>query len=357
MKSRLRNHLGAARARVKVRLRAGSAPERALYYAVFSDAFKREQRLVSNGHRRYRVDVDAGRHEYLLRRNIHMLEKGLTMRPRRQTFALEYIRETVHIARLLLNQQPAVISPEVAAWAHEVLERYFAATADSPSVVIAEARARYELIDWGAPPDGISGPASPDLTTPPVDIEALTALAARRKSVRWFLGDRVDHSKIDAAMRVALEAPSACNRQPFSFRVFDDPELVEAVARIPMGTAGYGHNLPGIVVIVGDLSAFIDERDRHLIYTDGCLAAMSFILGLESQGIASVCINWPDIAERDRRMNQLLGLRPYERVVMLIGYGYADGSGHTPHSAKRNIDHYRTFNSVGAHAAVKDGNE
>ncbi len=37
----------------------------------------------------------------------------------------------------------------------------------------------------------------------------------------------VERSKIDRAIAVASQAPSACNRQPFVFRVFDDPELVE----------------------------------------------------------------------------------------------------------------------------------
>jgi nitroreductase len=151
---------------------------------------------------------------------------------------------------------------------------------------------------------------------------------------------------IDKAVQIAAESPSACNRQPFEFRVFDDPELVQQVAEVPMGTGGYVHNIPCVAVLVGDLSAFFDERDRHLIYIDGCLAAMAFVLGLESQGVATCCINWPDIREREERMQQLLGLKQHERPVMLIAIGYADPNGKAPFSARRRLEDVRSYNKL-----------
>ncbi|MCJ1694916.1 nitroreductase family protein [Rathayibacter caricis] len=311
-----------------------------------SDAFKRERELVAKGHQEYSRKVEGGRQEFLLRRNIHMLEKGLTMRPRRETYALAYVEETVRLFRQILAASDPIISREVENWAREVLDRYFEATLGSSAPEIERGRASYEAFLWESEGDKLSGPHAPHVDEVPVDIDSITALAMRRKSVRWFKPDKVEREKIDRAMLVAAEAPSACNRQPFTFRIFDDPEMVAAVTKIPMGTAGYGHNLPSVAVIVGDQSAFIDERDRHLIYIDGCLAAMSFILGLESQGIASVCINWPDIASRDKKMSDLLHLEPHERVVMLVGYGYADETGDTPFSAKRALKDLRSYNQL-----------
>jgi nitroreductase len=343
---KLRKLAGRTRAGLKVRLRTGSAIERTLYYTLFSDAFKREQALVSHGFKVYQQKEKLGTQEFLLRRNIHMLEKGLTMRPRRPSFALDYITPTVTLFAALRGSEPPILSTAVESWAREVLEQYFDATADSGQPVIEAARGAFNRLGWDEASEGLSGPHAPDVTAPPVTIDALTDLAVRRKSVRWFQQKPVPRDVVDRAMLVAREAPSACNRQPFSFRVFDDPEMVSAVAKIPMGTAGYGHNLPGIAVIVGDLSAFIDERDRHLIYTDGCLAAMSFLLGLEAQGVASVCINWPDIVERDKRMAKLLNLSSHERVVMLVGFGYADTEGMTPFSAKRRLTDLRSYNTL-----------
>lgn len=342
----LRKLAGKARAGLKLRLRHGSGIERQVYYAVFSDAFRRERDVVSHGHRMYTKRKGAGKHEFLLRRNIHMLEKGLTMRPRRAHFGLEYIQETVQLFGTIVRSDRPIVSTAVQAWARDVLEQYFVATESAGHAVIERARTEFESIQWDAASDGRSVPHPPFTGAVSLDIEALTALTVRRKSVRWYIDKPVPRDVIDKAMLLAREAPSACNRQPFTIRIFDDPDMVQAVAKIPMGTAGYGHNLPGIAVIVGDLSAFIDERDRHIIYTDGCLAAMSLILGLEAQGVASVCINWPDIVERDRRMAKLLNLAPHERVVMLVGFGYADPDGLTPFSAKRELDDLRSYNAL-----------
>lgn len=343
---KLRSRIGRSLVRLRVTLRTGRPLHQIVYYTFFSNAFRRERVLVAKGHQEYNRRLDDGTLEFLLRRNIHMLEKGLTMQPRRETFAVDYISETVTLFGQLTTGRQSAISTAVEEWAREVLARFSEATAasDHPAI-IAVRQPIVELLTSGQR-DFTSGPHAPFVDSPPVQIDALLHLAERRKSVRWFDQHPVPRDALDRAMQVASEAPSACNRQPFTFRIFDDPDLVEQVAKIPMGTAGYGHNLPGIVAIVGDLSAFIDERDRHLIYTDGCLAAMSFIFGLESQGIASVCINWPDIADRDRRMSKLLNLAPHERVVMLIGFGYADHSGLTPFSAKRSLDALRSYNAL-----------
>ena len=62
-----------------------------LYYALAPSVFGREQRAVIAGKEAYFKDRASGRQRYLVRRNTHMLEKGLSMRPRRDVFAVEYI--------------------------------------------------------------------------------------------------------------------------------------------------------------------------------------------------------------------------------------------------------------------------
>ncbi len=80
----------------------------------------------------------------------------------------------------------------------------------------------------------------------PVNYEDLLKLAYRRRSVRWYLQKPVPRELIDRALAVATLSPSACNRQPFEFHIFDDPDVVKKVASIPMGTKGFSHNFPVI---------------------------------------------------------------------------------------------------------------
>jgi nitroreductase len=130
-------------------------------------------------------------------------------------------------------------------------------------------------------------------------------------------------------------SPSACNRQPFEFRVFDDPELVEKVAKLPAGTKGFAHNFPVIIVLVGELRNYYGERDRHLIYIDASLAAMSFVYAAETLGLSTCCINWPDIEEYEQEADEVLGLEPDQRPVMFIAVGYPDSDGMVAYSQKK----------------------
>lgn len=279
----------------------------------------------------------------LIRRNIHRLEKGLLMRPRRLPFAIDYVGETVEAyARA---QGDSCIDSREWTWATDVLNEYFEVHASEPKV------ATWRELFRRACKNGIRGdlpkqaPYIRDLSVPPpVSADQLLALAQRRRSVRWFLQDPVDRTVIDRALEIGTLAPSACNRQPFEFRIFDDRALVQKVIKIPMGLVGYGHNVPVVAVVVGQQRHYFDERDRHLIYIDASLAVMGFVFGLESQGIGSCCVNWPDIPQKEEQMKRLLNLAPDERPVMLVAIGHPDPEGMVACSTKKSLSQIRQFN-------------
>lgn len=300
------------------------------------------------GKYRYAIDLSSpSETSALLRRNTHRLEKGLLMRPRRELFALDYIEETVayfeKVARATAADGDRV--SENLQWSQDVLTEYFAVT--TPDARTDSARRRFQAVTLPCNGDG-SGKFIPyhrdldeDRST---NIDQLMSLARRRRSVRWFLDKPVPREVVDRAVAVAAQSPSACNRQPFHFRVFDDPDLVREVARVPMGTAGYADNIPVIAVVVGQLRNYPNERDRHLIYVDGSLAAMSFVYALEAQGVGSCCINWPDMESQERKMASLLALDPDERPVMCIALGYPDPDGLVAYSQKKPVEQLRRYN-------------
>jgi nitroreductase len=151
---------------------------------------------------------------------------------------------------------------------------------------------------------------------------------------------------VDQAIEAAAQAPSACNRQPFAFRVFDDPELATQIALVPGGAAGFADGFTGLIVLVGDLSAFASERDRHLIYIDSSLAAMGFMLAAETLGFSTCPLNWPDNPGSERGLRRLMKLEPFERPIMLIAYGFPDTDAPVAASMKRPLSELRTYNEV-----------
>jgi nitroreductase len=275
-----------------------------------------------------------------LRRNVHRLEKGLIMKNFRKTFGVGYVRETVE--ELAKAIKDPCRSPEEVGWAADVLRQYFYVAGGHQE--IKRAREAFGRLEPELPADSRMVPyAREDSVDKFLGFDELLALARRRRSVRWFLPEPVPRESLERAMLVAREAPSACNRQPFVFRVFDNAERVRRVARLPMGTKGYADYIPCVVVAVGRLRNFPEVRDRHLIYIDASLAGMSLALALETLGLSSCMINWPDIEKRERWMEEELGLAPDERPVFLMAVGYPDPEGLVARSTKKPVDELLVF--------------
>ena len=227
-------------------------------------------------------------------------------------------------------------------WAHDVLARYFEVVTGGDEVE----RAHAVFLSVHYPAGEGSGDRLPYSRrgSCPVPYDSFAALAKRRRSVRWFLQTEVPHVLIDRAVEIAAESPTACNRQPFFYRIFDDPESLRQLRPLPLGTAGFSHNIPMLAAVIGDLSAYYGERDRHGIYIDASLSIMTFMYALETLGLSSCPLNWPDIETLERRAEKLLGLRTHERIIMFIAIGYPDPQGLVAYSQKKDLHGLRGFN-------------
>lgn len=316
-----------------------------LYYRALSRQFDREERAVHAGIRRHHALVAQGTEPFELRRRIHMLEKGLSMRPRRSTFATDYIEMVVK--RYRSGLEGGALDDDTRFWIHDVLNEYFKATKESENPSIVTARHLFASLD-SAPGEKFRGPELVNWTEPSTKIEAFEQLVHLRQTVRWFTDVRVPRGDVDRAIAAGIESPTACNRVPYRFDLYDSPSEARKIAAIAGGTVGYVHNLQGLIVVLGDQSAYPTERDRHLIYIDASLAIMATLLAMRTQGIGTCCINWPDQREPERELRRLIGFQEHERVVMLIAFGYPDPDGLVPGSGKRALGSVRRWKTLPA---------
>lgn len=319
----------------------------AIFYTLLLGRFQREWMSVIHGRYQHlkqsRKTSNTG-NIFLLRRNIHRLEKGLIMRPPKPVFGLDYIDETLHNFELVLRSKNCL--DETLSWAHDVLNKYFLAAEHSEKIaprrlyfakiLSIHSRLFTPLCQKGASLEKIPYERG-DTILSTINIEDLEILYRQRRSVRWYTNEPIEEHLIERAASLASLAPSACNRLAYEFMYIANSEFASLISSIPMGTTGFYQNIKNVVIVVGDLSAYMEERDRHLIYIDGGLAAMQFMLALEALGLSSCPINWPDIEKLEQRMAKELGLPPYKRPVMLISIGYADAKGKIPYSEKKNI--------------------
>ncbi|WP_337840273.1 nitroreductase family protein [Rheinheimera sp.] len=308
-----------------------------LYYAFFNPHFRREQHATAAGRQHYHQHEESSTiASVILRRNIHRLEKGLSMVPRKPLFALDYIDETLTALQNLLHDHQA-LDLVLLKYCHDVLDSYFSVTqwpahATQPGLFAAlqaQIAPRLQQGRLAAPAPYAQRPRAP------ISYDDFYTLCQQRCSVRTFLSQPVPRAELEKAVSAAAQAPSACNRQPFRYIAATEGEMLTKLANLPMGTVGYANGIPALLAVVGDLSAYPFERDRHVIYIDASLANMQLMLALETQGLASCSINWPDIENYEKKIARLLKLQPFERVVMLIAVGYPDPAALIPHSEKK----------------------
>lgn len=305
----------------------------------FDDEFK----ALAAGQCRFRDNASRGDSgtNYFLRRAIHRLEKGLIMRPRKASFAADYILDTVEA---LARSAPSLNALECQ-WANDVLVDYFAVV--SKDGQIAEAAEIFERIQPSLLAEVSEERAVPSSRTAVRDLPAfdsLMTLLQYRKSTRWFKQKPVPRHLLEQALSAASYAPTACNRQAYYYWIFDDGALTDELVKLPMGVSGFGHNIPVLVAVVGRYRAYSHVRDRHLIYIDASLSIMAFLQALETLGLASCTINWPEISAREKRARGAIPLEPDERIIMFIAVGYADETGLVPYSPKQPAAAFTKFN-------------
>ena len=317
-----------------------------LYYILFSSKFRREQHAVLKGRIEHIRQVRReGKNLYLLIRNTHRIEKGLLMRPRRNVFALDYIQETVET--FVNVWQPSKMESDFQhKWFYDVLSEYFSTSGDHPLV-----NELSDIFSDRVKHLSVTGEKRKSIPynrlikhMPQITYEDFYSLTRYRRSVRWFLDKKVPHDLVDKAILAANQSPSACNRQPFEYRIVDEPALLKKVAGLPGGVRGYEEGIQMMVVCIGNLDAYFDERDRHVIYIDASLANMSFMFALETLGLSSCAINWPDVEHLERGMEQALGLKKHQRPIMCMAVGYPDPDGKVAYSEKRSIEYLRKYN-------------
>lgn len=314
---------------------SGSGFASSLYFTFFSRAFYYEHNAILQGQRAYKKSNGIhGDSSALLRRNIHRLEKGLIMRPRREIFALSYLLETVLVYKEIINSRR--FSVNEISWAEYIFEEYFSVVdCNHPDIKNAyqtyiEICSETEKCHDAKVPYQYTKKAKHD-----IGYNEFIDLCLARRSIRWFENKKVEDEKIYKAVAAALQAPSACNRQPYEFFMVQSQPLLSQLAKLPGGTAGFADNIPCLIAVVGDLSYYPQARDRHVIYIDGSLASMQFMLALETLGLASCPINWPELYTLDKKVSNLLDLPQYKRVVMFIAVGYPEQSGYVAYSEKK----------------------
>lgn len=274
-----------------------------------------------------------------LRRNIHRIEKGLITVPAKPVFAEAFIGETIDCLELINIQKK---EESTIIWGVNILNQYFKTVKMTPT--IEEARTKYSNIKGLPIGTGFVPYKAKDRGNNPVDYGSFLKLNEVRRSIRYYQKREVSRGLIEKAVEAAAFAPSACNRQPFFLEIVDDPTVLKEVVSFPPGADSFAKNIPALIFVIGDLSCYAIPEDKHLIYIDGGLFVMNFVLALETLGISSCVIHWPEDRNREKRLREYFNFSEEMKCITTLSIGYADPEGGIPTSLKKSLSSIIKYN-------------
>lgn len=264
----------------------------------------------------------------------HKLEKGLVMPGKRRLFGVDPARATMRLVRRWTERghdptDPVYLGAIEALAAYE--RRLTESGLDPDDRILGETRrflghetAREPALSTPQPLPAGFGPGT-----------GFAELALARRSVRDYRPDPVPRSLVEMAVAVAQLSPSACNRQPCRVLVVSEPGEKESLLRYQNGNRGFGHLAPHVAILSADERSFFDASERHEPYIGGGLFAMSLILALREQGVASCCLNWCVPPAHDMAVHRLFDLPSEHRIIMLISFGWPPEGCQVPRSPRR----------------------
>lgn len=164
-------------------------------------------------------------------------------------------------------------------------------------------------------------------------------LAEKRQSVRKYSERPVEREKIERCLRAAQLAPSACNSQPWSFIIVDEPELRQKVAKETYNTLvafnKFALQAPVMVVLVlepatatSQIGGRIKKKEYPLI--DIGITAAHFCLQAAEEGLGTCMIGWFN----EKVLKKILNIPDKRSIGLLISMGYPENEEIRPKKRK-----------------------
>lgn len=171
-------------------------------------------------------------------------------------------------------------------------------------------------------------------------------LLLKRQSDRKYEERTVENDKLEACLEAARLSPSACNSQPWTFVVVNEPEVLQQMrkATADMALNRFIHQVPVIVAMILEKANFTSSigsviKDKEYTLLDLGIAANNFCMQATELGLGTCMIGWFD----EKKVNQILNVPTAKRVPLLIAVGYSAAA--TRKKIRKPMDKIRRYNS------------
>lgn len=180
------------------------------------------------------------------------------------------------------------------------------------------------------------------LSNPTYKLENPEEFFLGRHSIREFSDRAIEDEMLKCAIRMAMKAPSVCNRQAWHVYDIETPILIKEALALQDGNRGFGHKVNRLLIISSDLKAFFSSKERYQHWIDGGIFSMSLVLALHSIGIGSCCLNWSQNVSTDIKLRKLLPIHSEHSVIMMLAIGYPMETNKVCQSPRRPVEEIYT---------------
>ncbi len=153
--------------------------------------------------------------------------------------------------------------------------------------------------------------------------DAITVIHSR-KSVRNFTGQSVEREKLDKILRAGMAAPTAVNRQPWSFVVVTERKTLDMLKDgLPyakmLGQAG-------VAIVVCAVPEKAHDRMVEFAIIDSALAGENILLAVEALGLGATWTAAYPYKDRMDVVRKALGIPENVIPLNVIPIGYPAGT-------------------------------
>lgn len=139
-----------------------------------------------------------------------------------------------------------------------------------------------------------------------------------RISVRKFEDRPVEKEKIMQILRAGMQAPSACNQQPWEFYVVTDKEKIQELAKV----TPYSGCAAGAPVVLVPVYATKGLTAPDFAQIDLAIAQENIWLETDAQGLGGVWIGIAPMEDRMREVERILQIPEGFAAFSLFPLGY-----------------------------------
>ena len=139
-----------------------------------------------------------------------------------------------------------------------------------------------------------------------------------RISVRKYEDKPVEKEKIMEILKAGMQAPSACNQQPWEFYVVTDKEKIQKLSKVTPYT-GCAAGAPAVIVPVYHTEGLVAPSFAQI---DMSIAQENIWLETDTLGLGGVWFGIAPVEEHMEKVHRLLDLPENVKVFSMFALGY-----------------------------------